>query len=166
MKIQEQQMSANNTSGTVLIRDNTQLPAGLAIESELYLPGWRVVRNLNGYELGRKIEQAQWNFFYLAGDFEAMTVGSEGPESVRRAVKHVLAKQAGQKVNSLQITKVVSRRFLGIPVLCITAHFRHIQRGIGLQDPANDLAWRISAVPGGDMLTKRDLALISSSSNL
>jgi hypothetical protein len=158
---EEARMSANRTSGTVLIRENIPLPAGLSIESELYLPDWRAVRNLNGYELGRKIEQAQWNFFYLAGDFGAMAFGNEQPESVRRAVKRILAKRAGQRSNSLEITKVISKRFLGIPFVCIEAHFRHIQQEIGLQDPAKDFVWRISADPSGDMLTKQDTALIS-----
>jgi hypothetical protein len=156
-------MLANYTSGTVLIRENTQLPAGLAIDSELYLPGWRAVRSLNGYELGRKIEQAQWNFFYLAGDLEAMAFGNEGPESVRRAVKRILTKRAGQRSNSLEITEVISKRFLGLPFVSIKAHFRHIQQEIGLQDPAKDFVWRIAAAPSGDMLTKQDTALISSS---
>jgi len=47
-------------------------------------------------------------------------------------VKRVLAKQEKQ-FNSLEITRVVSRRFLGIPfMLSIAAHSRHIQQGICL----------------------------------
>jgi hypothetical protein len=156
-------MLANYTSGTVLIRENTQLPAGLAIDNELYLPGWRAVKNLNGYELGRKMEQAQWNFFYLAGDFGAMAFGNERPESVRRAVKRILTKRAGRRSNSLEITEVISKRFLGIPFVSIKVHFRHIQKEIGLQDPAKDFVWRIATAPSGDMLAKQDTALILSS---
>jgi hypothetical protein len=40
-------MSANNTSGAILIRENTLLPTGLAVESEVFLPDWRVVKNLD-----------------------------------------------------------------------------------------------------------------------
>jgi hypothetical protein len=56
-KLQEIQMSANNNSGTIFSREKTLLPAVLSIESEAFLPSWRAVRNLNGYELGRKIAQ-------------------------------------------------------------------------------------------------------------
>jgi hypothetical protein len=59
-------MSANNIVGTILIRENTPLPANLTVETEAMFPGWRSVRNLNGCELGRKIQKANWNFFYLA----------------------------------------------------------------------------------------------------
>ena len=129
-------MSANNASGTILIRENTLLPAGLVIESDVFLPGWRAVRNLDGYALGRKIEEANWNFFYLAGEIRITVLGRDGSKTLRRAVKRVLAKQDKQ-FNSLEITKVVLKRFLGVPFIKVTAHSRHIQQGIYLV-PARD----------------------------
>ena len=44
-------MLATDMSGTILIRENTLLPPGLATESEVFLPGWRVVKNLDGSAL-------------------------------------------------------------------------------------------------------------------
>jgi len=145
---------------TIFIREDTPLPANLSIESETFLPGWRAVRNLDGYELGRKIEEAKWNFFYLAGEIRATLLGRDLPETLRRAVKCVLAKREGQKFNSLEITKIVSKRFLGIPFMSVTAHSRHIQQGIGLA-PAN-FVLRIPAAPNGEVATRQYSALISS----
>jgi hypothetical protein len=127
-------MSANSASGTILIRENTLLPAGLAIESDVFLPGWRAVRNLDGYGLGRKIEEANWNFFYLAGEIRITVLGRDGSKTLRRAVKRVLAKQEKQ-FNSREITKVVLKRFLGIPFVSVAAHSRHIQQSICLIAP-------------------------------
>ena len=138
------------------------MPANLPIESEAFLPGWRAVRNLDGYELGRKIEEAEWYFFYLAGEIGAIALGREGPGTLRRAVKRILAKQEGQKFNSLEVTKIISKRFLGIPFMSVTAHSRHIQQGIGL-NLAKDLVLRISAAPSGKMETRKHTALISTS---
>jgi len=135
-------MSATNMSGTVLIRENALLPAGLAIESEVFLPGWRVVKNLDGYGLGQKIYETKWYFFYLAGEIRAIALGREGLGTLRRAVMQILAKREGQKFNSLEITKVASKRFLGIPFMSITAHFRHIQQGICLV-PARNFVLRM-----------------------
>ena len=135
-------MSANNTSGTILIRENTLLPAGLAVESDVFLAGWRVVKNLDGYGLGQKIEKAKWYFFYLVDEIRASALGREDLGTLRRAAKQILAKQEGQKFNSLEITKVASKRFLGIPFLSVTAHFRHIQQGICLV-PAKNSALRM-----------------------
>jgi hypothetical protein len=28
-----------------------------------FLPGWKAVKNFDGYEVGRKIEEAKWHFF-------------------------------------------------------------------------------------------------------
>jgi hypothetical protein len=164
------QVSANNISRTILIRENTLLPAGLAVESEVFLPGWRVVKNLDGYGLGQKIEETKWYFFYLAGEIRAIALGREGLGTLRRAVMQILAKRKGQKFNSLEITKVASKRFLGIPFMSVTAHFRHIQQGICLV-PAKSSVLRMleSGSSGGGeerhgaVARKQYAALISSS---
>jgi hypothetical protein len=155
-------MPDTNRARPILIREDTPLPANLPIESEAFLPGWRAVRNLDGYELGRKIEEAKWYFFYLAGEIGAIALGREGLGTLRRAVKRILAKQEGQKFNSLEVTKIISKRFLGIPFIDVTAHFRHIQRSIGLV-PAKDSAPRIPAAPNGEMAKRQYTTLIPSS---
>src|SRR5258708_39497508 len=166
-------MSGINRTRTVFIREGRPLPTTLAIESEAFLAGWRVVKNLDRQALTREVEGAHWNFFYLAGEMRASVFGREGLGALRRAVKCVLAKQEGQKFNSLEITKVVSKRFLGIPFMSITAHSRHIQQGIGLV-PAKDFVLRMPAAAtksrldiGGQQhhadAAKRSTDLISSS---
>jgi hypothetical protein len=155
-------MPGTNRERTILIREDTPLPANLPIESEAFLPGWGAVRNLDGYELGRKIEEAGWNFFYLAGEIRAMALGVEGPGTLRRAVKRILAKQEGQRFNSLEVTEIISKRFLGIPFMSVTAHSRHIQQGIGL-NIATDLVLRIPAAPSGKVETRQYTTLIPSS---
>jgi len=119
-------------TGTILIKEGTLLPEVVRFESEAFLPGWRVVKDLDGYGLGQKIEEVKWYFFYLASEIRAITLGCEELGTLRRAVKQILAKREGQKFNSLEITKVASKRFLGIPFWGVTAHFRHIQQGICL----------------------------------
>jgi len=122
-------MSVTNLSGTTLIRENTLLPAGLTIETEIFLPGWRVVKSLDSSALARSVEGANWNFFYLAGESRATAFGRDQSGALCKAVKRILAKQEKQ-FNSLEITRVVSKRFLGIPfMLSIAAHSRHIQQG-------------------------------------
>ena len=156
-------MSDTNSAGTILIKEDTCLPANLSIESETFLPGWRVVKNLDRSTLARNIEGANWNFFYLAGEIRATVLGRDRPRTLRRAVKCVLAKREGQKFNSLEITKVDSKRFLGIPFMSITGHSRHIQQGIGLV-PAEDFVLRMPvAAPNGEVATRQCVALISSS---
>jgi hypothetical protein len=96
----------------------------------------------------------------LAGEIGAIALGREGLGTLRRAVKRILAKQEGQKFNSLEVTKIISKRFLGIPFIGVTAHFRHIQRGIGLVPGS---APRIPAAPSGEMAKRQYTTLIPSS---
>jgi len=140
------------------------------VESEVFLPGWRAVRNLDGYGLGQKIEEAKWYFFYLAGEHGATALGREGIETLGRAVKQILAKREGQTFNSLEITKAASKRFLGIPFMSVAAHFRHIQQGICLV-PAKNSVLRMpdSGSSGGGeerhgAVTKKQYAALFTSS--
>jgi len=168
-------MSVKYASGTILLRENTLLPAGLAVESETFLTGWRIVRNLDGYGLGRSIEKAHWTFFCLASEVGATVLGRNRPETFLRAVKHVLAKREGKRFNSLEITQVIPKRFLGIPFLNVTARSRHVQESNRLA-PVRDqvLSEPVRSAPrtepqngepGHDAkaLTKPHAALISSS---
>ena len=155
-------MSANNTYGTILIRDNTPLPPGLAVESQSFLPGWKAVKNLDGYELARKMEEAKWNYFYLAGVTRTMVLGREGPETMRRAVRRALAELDRLRFNSLEITTVVSKRFLGIPFTRVSIHSRHIQQAIGLVPRKEFVLSMPAPAPVGEALSKPEVTMTKS----
>src|SRR5882724_3043994 len=102
-------------TGTILIKEGTLLPESLRFESESCAPGWRLVQNLDGYELGRKIHEAGWTFFWLAGEIGATVFGFDEQKTLRRAVERILANLKSGKFNSLEITRVTSKHFLGLP---------------------------------------------------
>jgi hypothetical protein len=120
-------MAETIKTGTILIKDGTFLPDALQFESEPCATGWRLVKNLDGYGLGRKIHEAGWTFFCLAGEIKATVFGFDGQKTVRRAVKRILANLKSEKFNGLEITQVVTKRFLGLPYASVSAHSRHIQ---------------------------------------
>ena len=155
-------MATNDIAGSLFIREDAILPGGLIIESETFLPGWRAVSDCDGYRLGRKIEQAKWNFFFLAGDVKAIVFGRQGPSSLRRALRTILAKPAARKFNSLEIRETRSRWFLGIPFVIVTANFRHIQQGLALDRP-NDFTRETPAAPDGAIAANNYGTLVSSS---
>jgi hypothetical protein len=159
-------MSATNITGTILIREKTLLPASFAVQTEAAFPGWQAVRNLDGYELGRKMEQANWNFFCLAGAIRTIVFGGNGQKTVHQAVSQILTKLDGKQFNSLEITGVIEKRFLGIPFLSVTANSRHIQESVYLV-PIDNRASRIAAALApsvtlhrGEVLAKQDAALV------
>jgi hypothetical protein len=97
-----------------LIEEGTLLPDCLRFESGPYSNGWRIVRNLDGFGLERKIREAGWKFFYMAGEITRSVLGFDREETLRRTVNHVLARLKSEGFNSLEITEVVAERFVGL----------------------------------------------------
>jgi len=138
-KISRARTSNINKTGIILIKEDTPLPSTVAMESEAFLPGWRIVKNLDRQALTREVVAANLKLSYLAGEIRATVFWRKGLRALRRAAECVLARQEEQhfKFNSLEFTKVVSKRILGIPVMCVTAHSRCIQQGFGLAAPTS-----------------------------
>ena len=117
-------------TGTILIKEGTLLPESLRFESESCAPGWRLVQNLDGYELGRKINEAGWTFFCLAGEIGATVFGFDEQKTLRRAVEQILSNLESAEFNSLEIMRLASeasKRFLGVRYVTVSAQSRHIQ---------------------------------------
>jgi len=67
------------TVGKIFIREGTELPGAVRLESEPYAAGWRLVKNLDGDGLGRKIHEGGWTFFCRASDIKAITLPTKTP---------------------------------------------------------------------------------------
>src|SRR5260370_26333133 len=118
--------------GTILIREGTLLPETLRFESEPCIPGWRLVKGLDGYGLDRKIREAGWTFFCLAGQLGATVFGIDEQKTLSRALEQILAKLEPADFNSLEIMRVAtgtSNRFLGVPYVPFSATSRHLRAG-------------------------------------
>ena len=134
-------MAETIKTGTILIKDGTLLPDALQFESEPCATGWRLVKNLDGYGLGRKIHEAGWTFFCLAGEIKATVFGFDGQRTVRRAVKRILSNLKSEKFNGLEIMQVQAKRFLGLPYASVCAHSRHIQEDAFLLQVKDHQKW-------------------------
>ena len=117
-------------SNMILIREGALLPPDFALESEAFLPGWRVVKHFDGYTLNRKITQANWNFVRLTGEHKARVVGRAYTGTLRKGIARILGGLRGKKFNSLEITVVGLKHFVGLAFLSISANRRHIQGGL------------------------------------
>ncbi len=128
-------------TGTILIKDGTFLPDALRFESEPCATGWRLIKNLDGSGLGRKVPEAGWTFFWLAGEIKATIFGFDVQKTVRRAVKRILANLKPGKFNSLEITHVARKRFLGVRYVTVSAQSRHIQENAFLLQVKDHQEW-------------------------
>ena len=130
--------------GTVFIEEGTPLPDSLKFESEPYSNGWRSVKNLNGYELDRRLRAVGWTLFYLA-QIKASVFGFDREKAARRAVNRVLANVKSDNFNSLEISQVASEAFPGATLrdcLCPCAAYSGKYVSVRLEErrQANGLA--------------------------
>ena len=100
----------------------------LGLESEPYSGSWRLVKALDGFSIDRKIRASGWNFFFMATEVKTMILGALGADKLHNAMKRILEKVRGQHFNSLEVTGIVERRFLGLPYTIVSAHSRHVQQ--------------------------------------
>ena len=119
-------------TGTILIKDGALLPESLRFESGPYSKGWRLVKNLEGTGLERRIREAAWTFFFMAGAIHVTVIGSGSENTMHRAVKKVIACMNSDRLNCLEIAQVAVKRFLGLTYVTVSAHPRHIQESMFL----------------------------------
>lgn len=113
--------------GTVLIAEDIVLPESLLFDSEPYADGWRLVRNLDSHAMDKSVSKAGWNFFYMARRLKESAFGSDGEKTTRQAIRRVIRNMKSRNFNCLEITQVAAKRFLTMPYVSVSAHWRHIQ---------------------------------------
>jgi hypothetical protein len=119
-------------AGAILIEDGALLPESLWLESEPCSNGWRRVKNLDGSGLDGRVRDAGWTFFFLAGEIKATVFGFDLEKTTHRAIARLLASLKSDKLNCLEITQVVWKRFLGLPYVSVSGHARQIQKSMFL----------------------------------
>ena len=134
-------MARTIEAGTIFIKDDTRLPESLPIERDPYLKGWSRVKNLTSAALDKRLSEFGWTFFFLAGKVKAMAFGSNVAKTTRRAVGKVFANMKSGRFNSLEISRVQAKRFLGLRYVTVDAHLRHVQENIYLFHAKDVLAW-------------------------
>ncbi len=119
------------TARALLVAPGTPLPAEWRLDDDCTAGGWsRVVSTFDRLQLEKETENAGWRFFFMAGTVTSCAAGFSGPGRVDSALKRLIAKATREKCNSVEIDGVAMRSFLGLPYVSITAHLRHIQKGL------------------------------------
>ena len=114
--------------GTILIKELSGMQQLFGFETESCVADWSSVKVLDAFTLNRKIHATGWNFFFTAAEVKTMFFGSSKAAKIRSALQRILAKVKQQHFNGLEVTAIVSRHFLGVPYVTVSAHSRHIQQ--------------------------------------
>jgi hypothetical protein len=113
--------------GAILMKDWPAMPQPLNLESEPCSGEWSLLKVLDGSALDRKIHAAGWNFFFMAAEVKVMFFGAAGTVKILNALRRILENVRPQRFNGLEVTAIVTRRFLGVPYVTVSAHSRHMQ---------------------------------------
>ena len=117
-------------AGTILIRQGTPMPDSMQLESQSDSSAWTSVKDLDRNEFAGKIDSAGWTFFFMAGDIKATVFGFNRQKTLSAALKQIIASVKSDRCNSLEITEVTRKSFLKVPYVSVSAHSRHIQKGL------------------------------------
>src|ERR1041385_5664659 len=72
---------------------------------------------------------------YSCSSEKSEEFGFLGAARIQRALTRILARVKQQHFNSIEVTGIVARRFLGVPYVTVSAHSRHMQQSCDLNSP-------------------------------
>jgi hypothetical protein len=114
--------------GAILMRHWPGMKKLIGLESEPYSGQWTLLKAQGVSALDRKIHAAGWNFVFMATEVKVMFFGSLGAAKVQNALKRILEKVKRQQFNGVEVTASVTRHFLGVPYVTVSAHSRPMQQ--------------------------------------
>lgn len=129
-----------------MVRSGFLLPDSVGIESHSYSATWSTMVGKNSFTAERSLGDAGLHLFFLAGELKILEPGW-GAGAVRRGINRLLARGGKSNVNCMEISRISSERFLGLPYVAIRGYRFHIQQGPVLHNQAerqsekHDIDW-------------------------
>lgn len=122
-------MTDTITAGSILVEEGTHVPKSLLFQSEANVNGWAAVKEARS-TFEKAIHEEGWTFFFMAGEIKATVFGFDRQKALRAALKQLITDVKSQHCNSIEITRIMGKSFLGMPYVSVSAHPRHLQRGV------------------------------------
>ncbi len=122
-------MTGAIAAGSIWISGSTRLPGSLSFQRGPNPCGWVAVTSpRSAFE--KEIEAAGWTFFFMAGEIKANVFGFDRQKTLRVALERLIANAKAQNCNCVEITQVTEKSFLKAPYVSVSAHPRHLQKGV------------------------------------
>ncbi|HEY7097481.1 MAG TPA: hypothetical protein VH437_12205 [Terriglobales bacterium] len=87
---------------------------------------WNLVKARDAFALDRKIRGAGWNFSFMAAEVKAMFFGAPGAKNIQNFASD-LRESKTATLHALEVTGIITKRFLGLSYTFVSAHSRHFQ---------------------------------------
>jgi len=116
-------------AGSILIEEGAHPPNSLLLQGKPDANGWTA---LNGTRSAfeTEVREAGWTFFFMAKMIETAVFGFDKHQTLRTALKRLIANAKSQNCNGIEITQVTEKTFLKVPYVRVSAHARHLQKGL------------------------------------
>ena len=140
--------------GSIFLMDGLLLPPPLRFEGHSYSDGWRLLNRLTGGEIELRARDCSWNFMFLAEVMRRTVFGFGRMGSLRSATNKLLGEAQRNAFNSVEVTEITARRFLGMHCVSVGAHFRSLQKSNQIKTLAarhRDLTM-VQRIPGAERL--------------
>ena len=122
-------------TGTTMIQSDLLLPRALSIRSQAYASGWRTVQTTSTFTLEREVLNAGWHMLCIAGRAKTFALGLGAESSARSCMQRLFGQARKANLNCVEVTKLKTGRFLGIPYASVQARFYQIQESYQLLTP-------------------------------
>jgi hypothetical protein len=119
------------TTGSLFIERDVPRPLCFQIQDDAHRTGWLPVKyDRPVLELDAELSRRGWTFFYMANVVRKTAFAFDRDKGTSAALKLVMTSVREEGCNCLQIDKVEAHSFFGIPYVSVSAHPRHIQKGM------------------------------------
>ena len=117
------------TAGSILIEQGAHLPKSLLLQSESDSNGWGAVKTARS-TFEKELQETGWTCFFMAGEIKTTVFGFDRQAALRAALQRLITRVKSQHCNSIEIAQVTSNSFLKVPCVSVSAHPRHLQKGL------------------------------------
>jgi len=116
-------------AGSILVEQGTHLPNSLLLQNEGLSNGWATVKDVRSAP-DKGIQEAGWTFFFMAGEIKTTAFGFDRQKTLGAALRRLTTNARSQHCNSIEISRVARKSFLRVPYVSVSAHMRHLQKGL------------------------------------
>jgi len=141
-------------NGCLFLMKGLIVPPTLRFEGQSYSEGWKLLRSLKSSEIDSRARGCGWNFIFLAEGMRRTVFGLGRAWALRRATNKILAEARRNAFNSVEITEITGRQFLGLHCVTVAAHSRSLQKSERIKDISmrrRELAMN-QCIPGAERL--------------
>lgn len=120
-------------AGTVFLEKSAARPNCFRPAGEACPEDWTSISpSLSPLAEQAELASTGWTFFFMGRPITTRVYGFDGIKALATALERLVAMVREQGCNGLQIDTVVNSSYLGVPSVTVSAHPRHIQKGMAV----------------------------------